>query len=66
MPIAVFKCPNVGCQVQASFPELPEDATAVYQSVQCIACDRTHMVNIKTGQLFGEDEAAGDKGKPSE
>jgi len=47
--------------VQASFPDLPnaEDATAAYQSVQCIACGGTHVVNTKTGQLFG-DEAAED------
>jgi hypothetical protein len=63
MPTAVFKCPTVELQVQASFPDLPyaEDVTAEYQSVQCIACGGTHIVNTKTGQLFG-DEPAEDKG----
>jgi len=61
MPIAVFKCPAVGFQVEAWFPEPPEDVTAEYQSVQCIACNAVHIVNTKTGQLFG-DEPAEDKG----
>jgi len=63
MPKSVFKCPNVGFQVQAWFPDLPYgDDTTVYQSLKCIACDGTHVVNTKTGQLFGakEDEPAED------
>jgi len=56
MPIAVFKCPTVGLQVQAWFPDLPSgDDTTVYQSLKCIACDGTHVVNTKTGQLFGAE-----------
>jgi len=59
MPTAVFKCPSVGLHVEAWFPDLPdgEDATAVYQSVQCIACNAVHIVNTKTGQLFGDERA---------
>ena len=59
MPTAVFKCPTVELQVQAWFPDLPyaEDVTAEYQSVQCIACNGTHIVNTKTGQLFGDEPA---------
>jgi hypothetical protein len=57
MPTSTFKCPTVGLQVQASFPEPPEDVTAEYQSVQCIACDEVHLVNTKTGQLFGDEPA---------
>ena len=66
MPIAVFKWPAVGFQVQASFPDLPyaEDVTAEYQSVRCIACNAVHIVNTKTGQLFGA-EPAEDEGGPS-
>jgi hypothetical protein len=58
MPTAVFKCPTVELQVQASFPDLPyaEDATTIYQSVRCIACDSVHIVNTKTGQLLGAKE----------
>jgi hypothetical protein len=46
MPTAVFKCPTVELQVQAWFPDLPyaED-------------DGTHIVNTKTGQLFGDEPA---------
>jgi len=59
MPTAVFKCPTVELQVEASFPDLPyaEDVTAEYRSVQCIACGAVHMVNTKTGQLFGAEPA---------
>jgi hypothetical protein len=56
--IAVFKCPNVGFQVQARFPDLPDvDHTTGYQSLKCIACDGVHIVNTKTGQLFGDEPA---------
>ena len=48
-------------KLQASFLEPPEDVTAEYQSVRCIACNAVHIVNTKTGQLFG-DEPAEDKG----
>jgi hypothetical protein len=54
MPTSVFKCPTLGFQIQASFPEPPENVTA--ESVQCIACDQVHLVNTKTGQLFGDEE----------
>ena len=49
--------------MEAWFPDPPyaEGATTVYQSVQCIACNAVHIVNTKTGQLFG-DEPAEDKG----
>jgi predicted RNA-binding Zn-ribbon protein involved in translation (DUF1610 family) len=58
MPIAVFKCPNVGFQVEVWFPDPPHgDETTVYQSLKCIACGGTHIVNTKTGQLFGDEPA---------
>lgn len=28
-----------------------------YETVRCIACARTHMVNPRTGKVLGEDEA---------
>ena len=62
---SVFKCPIIGLQVQAWFPNLPNGGdTTVYESLKCIACDRVHIVNTKTGQLFGasEGEPAEDKG----
>ena len=32
------------------------DEDDTYQSFQCIACTRVHLVNLKTGKVLGEDE----------
>ena len=32
------------------------DDDDTYQSFECMACTRVHLVNMKTGKVLGEDE----------
>jgi hypothetical protein len=47
----LYRCPNTGQNVQGWSAD--EDDT--YQSFQCIACTRVHLVNLKTGKVLGEE-----------
>ncbi len=54
----VYRCPNTGKQVQGWAAEDPyESETDAYESVRCIACMGVHMVNQKTGEVLGADDA---------
>jgi hypothetical protein len=33
-----------------------EDEEETYRSVKCLACERIHLVNPKTGKVLGADE----------
>lgn len=33
-----------------------EDEGERYESVRCLACTRTHLVNVKTGDVLGAEE----------
>ena len=52
----VYRCPNTGLNVQGWIESEPADGEAdLYEAVTCTACARVHLVNPKTGTLFGED-----------
>jgi len=52
----LYRCPNTGQTVQGwSADEVTDDDTA-YESVACLACARTHRVNLKTGKVLGAKE----------
>ena len=54
----VYRCPNTGLNVQGWIESEPADGEAdLYEAVTCTACARVHLVNPKTGRLFGEDVA---------
>jgi hypothetical protein len=47
-----FKCPNTGFTVQGKTdPDTP--APPFYQAILCTACQRTHMVDPRTGIVAG-------------
>lgn len=48
--------PDTDFHVHAWFEGDNEDSDA-YETVHCIACLRTHLVNPKTGHVVGDDEA---------
>jgi hypothetical protein len=53
----LFRCPNTGHQVQGWIAEdVSEDEEDTYRSVTCLACERMHLVNPKTGKVLGADE----------
>jgi hypothetical protein len=47
----LYRCPNTGQNVQG----WSADEDDPYQSFQCIACTRVHLVNLKTGKVLGEE-----------
>ena len=48
--------PNTGQNVQGWSADEGTDDDDTYQSFQCIACTRAHLVNLKTGKVLGEEE----------
>jgi hypothetical protein len=52
----VFLCPNTGARVQAgSRTNGSKDSDDTYQSVNCLACQRVHLVNPATGKVLGAE-----------
>ena len=52
----VYRCPNTGLNVQGRIEsELADRDAESYEAVTCMACARVHLVNPKTGKLFGEE-----------
>jgi hypothetical protein len=48
----VFLCPNTGARVQGWFADNgSKDSDDTYQSVNCLACQRVHLVNPATGKV---------------
>ena len=54
----VYRCPNTGMNVQASFVlkdgDEPEDRSELYETANCSACGSVHLVNRSTGKLLRE------------
>ena len=48
--------PNTGQNVQGWSADEVTDDDDTYQSFECIACTRVHLVNRKTGKVLGEEE----------
>jgi hypothetical protein len=53
----LYRCPNTGRTVQGwSGDEITDDDDDAYQSVECLACTRLHLINLKTGKVLGAKE----------
>jgi hypothetical protein len=52
----LYRCPNTGQTVQGWSADEAADEDDTYQSFQCIACTRVHLVNLKTRKVLGERE----------
>ncbi len=58
MAAFVYQCPTTGYKVQGYVDDggaedtAPDDDT--YEPVTCTLCQRTHLVNPKTGRVLGE------------
>jgi hypothetical protein len=56
MAAFVYRCPVTGYNVQAhSSDPAPDDDSATYHAVTCVACARVHLVNPKTGRVAGAE-----------
>jgi hypothetical protein len=56
MAAFVFRCPNTGFNVQGwSAYEVSGDEADTYETVTCIACQQTHLVNPATGKVLSSE-----------
>jgi hypothetical protein len=50
----LYRCPTTGRNVQGWSADDPsETGEQAYVSVSCLACNRLHMVDPKTGKILG-------------
>jgi hypothetical protein len=55
MPPFLYRCPNTGLQVQGFIAEeLTVDADT-FETIICLACRQSHLVNPATGKVLGQD-----------
>jgi hypothetical protein len=52
----LYQCPNTAQTVQGWSAEVVSDDNATYKSIDCLACTRVHLINLKTGRVLGEWE----------
>jgi hypothetical protein len=54
----LYQCPTTGQTVQGWSAEevSDQDDDDTYQSTDCLACTRVHLINLKTGRVLGERE----------
>ena len=58
MATFIYRCPATGLRVQgwiADDDEGSKEDEDTYQSVTCLACQRAHFVNPKTGKVAAAD-----------
>jgi hypothetical protein len=48
----MYKCPNAGMYVQG-WSESEDENLLSYENVACPICQRSHLVNVKTGRVAG-------------
>jgi hypothetical protein len=50
----IYRCPATGRDVQAWIADdAPANEANVYETVKCLACTRTHLINKSTGRVLG-------------
>jgi hypothetical protein len=49
-----YRCPRTGQQVHGHAADDLISSSERYEPVACTACGRTHLVNLKTGDLLEE------------
>jgi hypothetical protein len=57
MPPFLYRCPNMGMNVQGWVADDPTEGEGeTYHQITCTICTRLHLVNPKTGRVLGTDE----------
>jgi hypothetical protein len=51
----LYRCPTTGQHVQAWLADDGADDD-VHRALQCLACQRVHLINPKTRKLLGADD----------
>ena len=52
----LYRCPNTSQNVQGWSADEVTDDDDTYESFQCVARTRVHLVNLKTRKVLGERE----------
>jgi hypothetical protein len=55
MPGFIYRCPNVGLQVQGWTAE-ETSGEQEFETVLCTACRQIHLVSPATGKVLGADQ----------
>jgi hypothetical protein len=57
MATFIYRCPTTGLNVQGWFADDPsEHEGEVYETMTCVACTRTHLINRSTFRVLGGDD----------
>jgi hypothetical protein len=57
MTTFLYRCPSTGYRVQGFVvDEVTGDADDAFKSVQCLVCQRIHLVKAETGEVLGETD----------
>ena len=54
MAVVTFRCPTSGFHVHAWLEADDSQSCPVYETVNCIACQGTHLVDAKSGHVIGD------------
>jgi hypothetical protein len=49
----LFRCPEIGMNVQHWLADMPEDKKDHHSPVVCLACAKTHFIHNSTGEVLG-------------
>jgi hypothetical protein len=54
----LFRCPSTGMMVQGFHADdaASENNENSYIGVRCLACNRMHLINPRTGKVLGADQ----------
>jgi hypothetical protein len=55
MPAFLYRCPITRLQVQG-WTDHDSSDTDHFETVKCLACQQTHVVNPATGEVLGEED----------
>jgi hypothetical protein len=52
----MYRCPVVGMPTHAWLDQIDPAASDHFVTITCVACQRIHLINPKTGKLAGDPE----------
>jgi len=56
MAVVLFRCPITRQHVSSWIADDPESDEDRWATISCLACQRVHTINPKTGKVLGADD----------
>ena len=54
MPASLYRCPITGQNIPTPWTDVSSAGSApLYKAIACLACNRGHLVNLRTGEVVG-------------